>query len=241
MNNEYLKGVLDAKLSALLTSGDYDVFASFPEHKQIDFFLNLNLVQTKIVSDFETLAKMAIRELSAEIATYIDKDNLLYTYFFGANTSEDDFYKTTAHLNNLYEQIKKSAQEHLFEFVNKKHLVQNVIIMYRAKKQNIANEHIVNSLLKQNVYSEDLIKELALGSIDNVVEFVRGDLNIALENNVSSVLFEEVLENYLRDEIRNYAISPDVNATLIYYINEKLNEIYTLRKLFYTKGLSINA
>ncbi|HZJ89727.1 MAG TPA: hypothetical protein VFD05_03505 [Bacilli bacterium] len=241
MNKEYLKGVLDAKLSALLTENDYNVFASFDEQKQIDFFLNLNLVQTKLVNDFEALAKIARKELSMEIEKYVTKNNLIYLYFFGEVERKKDVYKTARHRNELYQKISATGYPSLADFVNKNHYIRNLVMIYRSKSQNIAKEHVEKSLLAQNIVSSEQMASLCGTTKETIVQYVNSELSLNLANDVSSVQFEEELENYLRKQIKDYAFSPDVEATLIYYINEKLYEIYTLRKIYYTKGLKLDA
>ena len=241
MNNEYLKGVLDAKLSALLTENDYNVFASFDEQRQIEFFLNLNLVETKLINDFESLAKIAKKELSDEIEKYVSKNNLVYLYFFSEPAITDDVHKTASYRNMLYKKISETNEPHLFDFVNKNHFIRNLIIIYRAKSQNIVSEHVQKSLLQQNIASEEQMTSLCHGTKETVIQYVNSILSLNLTNDLSSVTFEEQLENYFRHEIKDYAFSPDVIATLIYYINEKLHEIYTLRKIYYTKGLKLDA
>lgn len=241
MNNEYLKGVLDAKLSALLTENDYTVFASFDEQKQIEFFLNLNLVQTKLVDDFETLAKYAKKELSEEIEKYVTNESLIYLYFFQEASDEKDIYKTTNYRNDLYQKIKIDSEEHLFHYVNLNHYVRNLVMIYRAKKQNIKRDHVEKSLLTQNIISLELMESLCNSPEESLIQYVNSELSLNIANEVSSIVFENALEKYLRNEIKDYAFSPDVIATLIYYISEKLYEIYNLRKIYYTKGLKLDA
>lgn len=238
MNNEYLKGTLDAKLSKLLQESDYNVFASFDEEKQIEYLLNLNVTNKLTTHDFEAVCKEANTELANEIKSYIGIENPIFKYFFTSDSEVYERFQKTKYLNSLYEQVSETSYPSLSKFMNVQHLLINLLVMYRLKALNEPKEMFQDYMLSQNLISAETLLNLYPQNVGNINAFIKQELQLEFTHETSLNEIENSFDEYLLAALQEFSYSPDLEATIIYYIFMKKQEIHRLRKIYYTKGLN---
>lgn len=236
MTNEFLKGVLDAKLSALLTESDYAAFAALGASDRLSFFINNNLVSTNIVTNFEALSNYVLSDLKNEISTYLPNDTLYVPYFFSKSYVKKEAGARAAYLNKYYDRALKKNDSWLLKYIDLTHSVQNVLTVLRAKKRGDDPKSILTLYLNQRVMSDEVFAALVSGDRANLLNYVKSVFNVDLEVGATNEAIETILDHYVHDKISEFATEGELIPTLIYYIKMKEYELFRLRELYYAGG-----
>ena len=101
MKSEFNKGVLDAKLSRLLSENDFATFKSLSDLERLTFFINHELVTTNIITNFEALCLHARNDLKAEVLRYVPADSLYVQYFFASDYAKKSIGAKASYLNAI--------------------------------------------------------------------------------------------------------------------------------------------
>lgn len=238
MNNEYLKGMLDAKLSKLLQESDYNVFASFDEEKQVEYLVNLNITNKLTAQDFEAVCLQANAALAHEVSDYVGANHPIFKYFFSSSLQTYEQFQKARQLNDIYDGISETLFPYLFKFMNIKQLLTNLLTIYRLKALKQPRETFKQYLLKQAIVNEEILLNLFNQDIEIINTFVKQEVGIEIKDNATLSELEALFDHYLYEAIQEYAYAPSLEATLVYYVFMKKQEIYRLRKIHYTGGLN---
>ncbi len=229
MNNEFLKGVLDAKLSRLLTESDYETFFALPNTEQLAFFLNNNLVTTNIVTNFEALCQHAQNDLKDEIINYLGKDHIYVKYFFSQKRQKD---VSADYLNKLYESVAKQNDEWLRAYLDLEHSVLNVMLLLRGSTQK---DVIKDMYLVQQIMSAETYHALLNSDRGTIFSYIKNTFNVDLESDATNREVEAKLDEYKLSKLKDLAVEGELAPTIIYYIKMKEYEIFRLRMIYHTK------
>lgn len=236
MNNEFLKGVLDAKLSRLLSGSDYNTFASLSSSEQLSFFINHNLVSTNIVSNFEALTKYAHNDLKTEINGYMEDDTLYVRYFFSEDYAPKTKGAKIAYLNAIYAEAEKRHDSWLLMMMDTRHALLNVMHILRGKIRGDDEASLKDHYLSQKLISVETFATLLSSDRPGIFNFLKSDFNLDIDPDATNVEVEAILDAYLLERVRAFAIESELLPTLIYYIVMKKHEILRLRELYYGRG-----
>jgi hypothetical protein len=234
MNNEFIKGVLDAKISGLLTESDYLTFSGLSGQEQLNFFINNGLVSTSIVTNFEALCKHALNDLKMEVASYLEKDTFYINYFFAKDYISRDKNALHRFYINTYHEAENRQDEWLLGYLDLKFSLLNVLSIVRAKSRGDQIETIKDLYLPQSIMSEEVYISLINNDRSTLVSYVKNTFNIDLYDTDNNRVIEEKLDAYLFIKVKDLAIEGDLLPTLIYYIKMKKYEITRLRDIYYT-------
>lgn len=233
MNNEYLKGLLDAKISRLLTEADYLAYANLSNMEKLNFFINNNLVSTAIVSNFEALSRLALNDLKAEVMSYLPGDNLYLIALFPHDYHKKERGAKADHLNKVYA-MAQVRDPWLTRYLDVDYAFKNIINILRASHFT-PKEPFSDFYLEQNLVSEDVMRGLYSGERQSVINFIKSEFGIEIDPDATNTSIEAKLDDYLMQKISDFATEGDLNPTLIYYIKMKQYEILRLRELYYTR------
>ena len=234
MNNEFIKGVLDAKLSNLLNENDFLTFAGLSNAEKLNFFINNGLVSTSIVTNFEALCKNALNDLKKEIQSYLESDTLYVNYFFAKDYISRDIEALHLFYEDIYLKAKERDDTWLLFYLDLKFSLLNVLSITRAKKRGDDTSSIRNLYLWQSIMSEEVYISLINSDRSTLVSYVKNTFNIDLYDTDNNRVIEEKLDAYLFIKVKDLAIEGDLLPTLIYYIKMKKYEITRLRDIYYT-------
>ena len=235
MNSEYLKGVLDAKISNLLTESDYLTFANLSNAEQLSFFINNNLVSTSIVTNFEALCKHALNGLKTEMTAYLKPDTLYIDYFFAKDVIAKEPGLLAKHYEEMYFKAKARHDKWLVYYLDHKFGALNVLNIMRAKKRGDSLSAINEQYLPSKVMSKEIFLSLVNGDHANLISYAKATFNADVTEKDSLTAVEEKLDRYLYLKVKDLAIEPDALATSVYYIKMKKYEITRLRNIYYTR------
>lgn len=234
MNNEFIKGVIDAKLSSLLTESDYNSFALLSEEEKLTFFINHNLVTTSLVTSFEAMCAYVKSDLYAEISEYLGENHLYLRYFFPNNNLEEDV-TTASKLNQIYDKAQGKNDEWFIVYLNLKHSVLNLLTLLRGASLKMSKEEINSYYLKQNNISEEMFASLITSERSAVLSYIKSLFNLDLETSLTNSQIETKLDAYLHEKIKEFAYEPSLLPTVLYYMSMKEYEVRRLRAIYYTK------
>lgn len=237
MNSEYLKGVLDAKISGLLTESDYLTFANLSNYEQLNFFINSNLVSTNIVTNFEALCKHALNDLKVEMTHYLKPDTLYIDYFFAKDVVAKESGVLGKHYTEMYLKAKARHDKWLVYYLDYKFATFNVLNIIRAKKRGDELSAINDIYLPTKVMSYEVFTSLVSGDHANLISYIKTTLNIDVTEKDDVTIIEQKLDKYLYLRVRDLAVETDVLATAVYYIKMKKYEITRLREIYYTRRI----
>lgn len=235
MNNVYLKGVLDAKISNLLTESDFATFANLSGMDRLNFFINNELVSTSIVTNFEALCKFALSDLKEEVSLYTKNDPLYVNYFFAHDVIKKDQGALRDFYNETYEKALQRKEEALVNYLDYTHALLNILTLVRGKKRGDTTASLLANYLKQGVLSEETFSALVNGDTHTIYAYLKNNFNIDASESESTVELEEKLDEYLFNKLKILAMDSDFKPTLIYYIKRKQLQIERLRNIVYTK------
>lgn len=235
MNNEYLKGLLDAKISRLLTEADYLSFAGLSNMEKLNFFINNQLVSTAIVTNFEALCQHALSDLKSEVLSYFPDNNLYVLAFFAGTYYKKEHGAKASHLNQVYA-LAKARDPWLTRYLDFDHAFQNIVNILRAG-QLPSKAPLADFYLAQGLMSEEVTLSLYQGERGTVLNFLKTEFGIDIDIHASNTMIEAKLDDYLHQKLSEFAIESDLSPTLIYYIKMKQHELYRLRDLYYAKRI----
>ncbi|MFA5560941.1 MAG: hypothetical protein WC964_04115 [Acholeplasmataceae bacterium] len=230
MNREFLFGVLNAKLTELLTDNEYQMLKNLSRGQFLEYLFNANVVPNKL-SDFETASFEVLDALEKEVFEYVGPDHWIYRYFFA---KADNLVE---HYNKVYESLLKN--EELIEnavFISKFHLIKNISLMYRFNDQNISVEKLqANLLLQKEISDEFLLKAYDLGK-QEISVLVKDLVELTVEKADSVLEIEKLLDDYFHEIVSAYAYSSEVEHVLIYYIYRIMKQLENIRAIYYLGG-----
>ena len=235
MNNIYLKGVLDAKISNLLTENDFATFAALSKTDQLNFFINNELVSTSIVTNFEALCKIALNDLKNEVKEYTKNDPLYVNYFFASDTVKKEKGALRDFYNKTYVEALKRKDDALVKYLDYTHALLNILTLVRGKKRGDTTLDLLANYLEQSVLSEETFTALVNGDTHTIYAYLKNNFNIDASESDSVLALEEKLDEYLFNKLKVLAMDSDFKPTLIYYIRRKQLQIERLRNIVYTK------
>lgn len=235
MNNGFNKGVLDAKISRLLSENDFATFKNLTNGEKLAFFINHNLVTTNIVTNFEALCAHARTDLKTEVANYVKGDSLYLQYFFSDDYIKNEVGAKKLYLNKMYEKAQKCNEVWLLYFMDYNHALLNVLNVLRGKKRGDTSDALLENYLAQALISEENYTMLTLSDEEGIFTFVKALFNLDLEKGMTLVDIEKMFDAYLVSKISELAIESDLAPTLIYYIMRKDEQILRLRSIYYNK------
>lgn len=233
MNNAFNKGVLDAKLSRLLSENDFATFKSLSDSDRLTFFINHDLVTTNITTNFEALCLHARLDLKAEVLTYVKSDSLTVQYFFARDYVKNESGATAKYLNDLYQKALKAHEMWLVSFMDYTHAAQNILTLLRGKRRGDSDASILAQYLHQSLISEEVFTSLLIGDAQNVYASVKALFNVDIDPSDTLVAIETKLDEYVMLKTKELAIESELAPTLIYYIKMKEHEILRLRQIQY--------
>lgn len=238
MSKEFNKGVIDAKLSELLTESDFTAFMSLNEADKLNFFVNHNLVKTNLVSNFEAMCAYALSDLKAEISEFIGAKHYYVDYFFTRETSKVEFRASAERFNNTYELALKNNDEWFTLYLDLNHAILNLLTILRGNSLGKRKEDIANYFLVQSFMSEEVFTALTNGERSSVLSYIKTIFNLDIEASATNRVIEEKLDQYLLSKLKEFAYETELEPTIIYYIKMKEHEILKLRAIYYTKEVS---
>lgn len=239
MSKEFNKGVIDAKLSELLTESDFTAFNSLNEAEKLNFFINHDLVKTNLVSNFEAMCAYALSDLKAEITDFLGAKHYYIDYFFTPPVSKEVACSTVERFNKTYELAQKNNDEWFTLYLDLKHAVFNLLTILRGTSLGKAKEEIEKYYLTQSFISEEVFNALILGERSGVLNYIKNIFNLDLDVNADNCAIEERLDQYLLAKLKEFAYETDLEPTIIYYIKMKEYEVLRLRSIYYTKEVNL--
>lgn len=234
MNKEYLKGVLDARISALLSESDFSTFASLSAGEKLSFFINNGLVSTNIVTNFEALSKHFLDDLKREIQSYLEKDTLYVDYFFAKEMVSRNVGALYTHYEEVYARVIARNDKYLRYYLDYKFSLLNIINILRAKKRGDDQAKIYELYLTNSLMNKEAYISLVNSDFSTLITYVKNTFNIDLYERLSNAEIEAKFDDYLYLKVKDLAVETDVYATLVYYIKMKKYELTRLRNINYT-------
>lgn len=230
MNKEYLLGLINARLTSLLTHNDYETLKKINKEQFLAYLFNTNVIFSK-TSNFETACLEAKEVFKNEIFGYIGDKHWIYQYFL----IKTEFLSN--HYNEIYQSIHDDSElAPITTFISKLHLIQNISLMYRLKEQKLDVEKLRSFLLLQNEISEEfLINAYILGK-QEINVLVKDLLNITISLTNNTLEIEKMLDEYLKQLMMEYSYSVLFELVLIYYIYSVNKQLENVRSIYYLGG-----
>lgn len=236
MNNVYYKGVLDAKISKLLTESDFNTFAALPSRDaQLSFLINNELVSTNIVTNLEALCKIAAEDLKEEVSEYTNNDSLYVNYFFVSDDLKKEKGAVRTLYNNTYAEAEQRNEVALLSYLDDTHALLTLLALLRGKKRGDEQAELLNLYLSQSVLSEEVFNVLVNSEKEATYSYLKNKFNIESNEKESLSALEAKMDEYMFNKLQVLAMESDLAPTLIYYIRRKQLQIERLRKIAYTK------
>ena len=221
MNNQYLLGLLSAKIANLFTSNDYDVIKELPLDKVINYLSSVG-INDSILADDQDIIFNLNNSLAKEVQSYISVDHPIYCYFFGQEK------KDVVYINKLSSKLFK-----IDSIFSKYHGIKNIILALRLSKLNRDFEDVRLNLLSQNEYSIDLLEQYFHLGFVNLINFTKELYNLNLNENDEMTNIEHQLETYFYNLVSSCAYSDQYEVILIYYIFMRQKQIYNISSVIY--------
>ncbi len=235
MSKEFIKGVLDAKLSELLTESDFTAFSNLNDADKLTFFINHNLVSTNIVSNFEAMCAYVLSDLKGEISEFIGSSHYYLEYFFGQSSAKEDTYATALRYNKIYTLALAKNDEWFVRYLDLEHAILNLLTILRATTLGKASAEIKSYYLVQSLISEEVYASLINNERSSVLAYIKTIFNLDIEGRATNREIEDQLDEYLNQKLKEFAYETELEPTIIYYIKMKIDEVIKLRAIYYTK------
>lgn len=229
-SKEYQLGVINSKISELLTTNDFETLKTSDNLDFIEYLFNTNLILSKeLIND--DLGLSLNHCLEDEVSKYIGNNHIIYKYFFDKDYFEID------KLNELFDKL--DLENNLRVIFSKYHSIKNIILGLRMLDNDISFNEYKNYILNSDEYSgEFLEKSYKLGKND-LVSFSNSLYNLNLNISDNLVEIEKKLNKYFYSYIKEYSYSYDFYEVLLYYIfirnrqNENLKSLYFMGDVYY--------
>lgn len=224
-SKEYQLGVINSKISKLLTPNDFNTLTNVEKEDFFDYLFNSDLILNKDILD-NSLSASLNEGLNKEILSYIGKDHFIYNYFFNKEIKE------ITDLNKLVENI--NTNDNLTNIFSRYHSIKNIILGFRLIDKNIDFLEYKLNLLKSLEYSTSILESSYKQGKANLIDFTNALYNLDLNLLDDLVLIEKKLMNFFYEYIKDYSYSANFYEVLLYYIFIRIKQNEDLKALFYT-------